>query len=526
MKFTNYLLVLIAVFSPIINTQANTYKVMVMGDQGHMAYFYDRQFKTKGATKEQVDEWYSKNLLAEKYEFKDLKCKVTTNGKSVDLVADQGLVNFNNILKNTEVKKLIVQADSIAFLGDMVYPETKFLTYANADKSVFTLPNIPRWLERLECGWNIFFNSLRDAGLVKFAGVQAQLDTSVEILAGNHSFDIDVRKEEELFTKLGEFVNPKPKNFVKTDAYVGSATKDKRIFTKYPKFITIVAGLTTVQFLDFNSSAISCINKPTEADYVKCNKFNVSSISFKESQEYYTRLLEGISVRFTIDATKTVWRAMRAHHPPVNSEDGDADFYFEDVIINGKTYNLMSAMKARKVNLFFGSHIHNAQVMTYNYNRVYAKRNPDFKDEPKGFGCVESPANFSGAPVYKATCSPSFTYDLPLDKANAGLLYVFINGNTGRAFDPLKVGRLTNGYVVWARAVQKPSKKENYGFSFATFGKDDLKVEFYEIDGDSNALVKAATFTVKQGKLPDLKVVDESVNSLFGKTAPLRRKMK
>jgi len=50
---------------------------------------------------------------------------------------------------------------------------------------------------------------MQKIGLVKLAGTKPTIESSVEILAGNHSFDVDMIKEENILLKLGRFENSK-----------------------------------------------------------------------------------------------------------------------------------------------------------------------------------------------------------------------------------------------------------------------------------------------------------------------------
>ena len=60
---------------------------------------------------------------------------------------------------------------------------------------------------------------------------------------------------------------------------------------------------------------------------------------------------------------------------------------------------------------------------------------------------------------------------------------------------------ITNGHLIWSRATQNDNKKFNYGFTFATFFADKVKVEFFELDADKNILVNSATFNVMKSEV-------------------------
>jgi len=598
------------IFESITDKSKNAYKLLILGDNGQVDYFFKRQFKDKSNNKTLIEDWHKRNLLSEQYNFKNFQCLVKAENKVFNLQKSEGLQNFEIIISNEKFKQILNVADGVVFLGDIIYPETKFLMYAkNVQKTAFELPHINQWRNRLNCAWNLFFTSMQKIGLVKLSGAKPAFDSRVEILAGNHSFDVDVYKEEDILLQFGSFENPNKKQFTKksvllTDefeikalaqkgkhnkivknrlnigsnadtvsedcrsdseseddsdssiesfaglnAFRKSRADKKRFFemkpslypnkanhalglkqmtlTKYPKFIEITFRTFAVQFIDFNSSAISCITEQTEVNYHHCNLWNVSSLAFAEAKRYFKRLYTAISTRFSASSeTKTIWRALRAHHPPVNSEDGDSDFYFKDIKFSEnpkKIYNLISLMKSKRVQIFFGSHIHNAQVMVYPYGRKYKKRTKYCKEIPKGFGCFEAPSALLNAKsVFNQTCSQNFKFDFGLNekqKVDETFLYIFINGNSGRSFDALKSGKLSNGMVVWGRAVvsDNDSNKEHFGFSTANFTKDKLSVEFYEVDPQKNVISKVSEFNLVQGVFPKFEIVNGVIDGVFCK---------
>jgi len=93
------------------------------------------------------------------------------------------------------------------------------------------------------------------------------------------------------------------------------------------------------------------------------------------------------------------------------------------------------------------------------------------------------------------------------------MLYIFITGNSGRIYDGLKEGKKSDGILLWSRATQNAPKKYNYGFSYYRFSKFQVEVEFYEAADEGRVLLKGATFLIKEGKLPDAKMMEDFMNT-------------
>lgn len=435
------------------------------------------------------------------------------------------------MLKNQQVIKLLSDSNGFVLLGDMIYIEQKFLTKSKKDDVGVTLDYMDKWKQRLECGWNLFYKSLQSIGMLKITGSgnlrfgsennknSFYLYDNAELLAGNHSFDVDVYDEEKYVNALSSFSKLNPYVSMEKETF-GAAANKALVFTYTPKFITIAYPDFKIQFLDFDSHIISCL-KNDEAAYKECNKWNPSTIPFSDAVEYGKRFAEALE-KFQADSESVkVWRVMRAHHPPLNSEDGDAMFYFTPVQLgNSKSLSVFEVMKAKKVNLFLGSHIHNAQVIAYPYSRVY-KQPEAACAEPKieRWGCFKVEANvFNKNPVYQIACENNLVYNLPVkDRTDSSqsneMLYIFITGNSGRIYDSLREGKKTDGVLLWSRATQNANKKFNYGFSYYRFSKFQVEVEFYEVAEEGKVLNKGATFVVKGGKLPDTKAMESFMNN-------------
>ena len=480
-------------------------------------------------------------MLNEHYDISNLGCKITLKDRATnqtvsvtDLEQKEGLEHFNTMQKNQQVIKLLNEANGFVLLGDMIYPEQKFLTKSKKDDVGVTLDYMDKWKQRLECGWNLFYKSLQSIGMLKItnSGNNSNLRfgndnqksnfylyDNAELLAGNHSFDVDVYDEEKYIKALSSFSKQNPYISMDKETF-GAAAQKSLVFTYTPKFITITYPEFKIQFLDFDSHLIACL-RGDEVAYKECNKWNPSVIPYNDAVEYGKRFAEALE-KFEPDSESyKVWRVMRAHHPPLNTEDGDAMFYFTPVKLGpGKNLSVFEVMKAKKVNLFLGSHIHNGQVVAYPYSRVY--KNPVascVEPNVERWGCFKVEPNvFSKNPVYQSVCENNLIYNLPVkDRTDPSqvndMLYIFITGNSGRIYDSLREGKKSDGILLWSRATQNAPKKYNYGFSYYRFSKYQVEAEFYEVADEGRVLNKAATFVVKEGKLPDIKSMENFMNN-------------
>ena len=515
-------------------SSTDSYTLAVFGDMGQVDYFYDVVNKIKSPTEEETNKWYADNLSKEEYNLTNYGCEVTKNGTKVDLNQKKGLTNFRNIVQNPEVKNIVKNSNGFVILGDVVYPESKFLNYNGGKFGKLKFEN--KWQDRVRCAWNVFFRELELVNLVRFQkdalnNPVPEFADELEIIAGNHSFDIDVYYEESLIDKIPTFkAKSHPYSELLKETYGDTFINRAKVYTVTPKFITITFKEFSIQFLDYDSYAIACLNSANEAGYLECNKYNTVNIPYADAKKYAWKIYTILTTRF-LESSKNrrVWKAMRAHHPPVNSEDGDADFYFDDITtINFQgqevNVNLWKAMRENFVTLFFGSHIHTAAVIVLPFNKNYVKKPSVCKDSSKVWGCYATKSENVVAenPVFQKVCKDGYKKTLPIKTgsklAEENYLYVFINGNSGRILDPVKYGKITNGLVLWARSQRKSDNQELYGYSKVVFTRDSVEYNFYEVDPNVNGVSvnnKAATFTVIDSALPDNKSINAFKDTTF-----------
>jgi len=542
-KLLNTLLILSLIS---FSLQADKYTLAIYGDNGQVEYWAKNQMPGAKTTQADMDKFYKTILPHEKYELGPFKCVVKVNNKATDLTKQEGFVNFNHILENKEAARILKEADGAVIIGDVLYLETKRLATKKPDPKnpslqKHTLEQESQWQARLECGWNLFFESLQRVGLavlknnknLKNGGV-VTVDSKIEMLAGNHSQDFNLSREEDQVRSINkEPLTKKPQH-----KEVRVKENDK-FFTESPSLIRIQFKSFDIEFLDFNSANLACVNAATEQDYINCH-WSPSTISLKQAQLYAYRVAEYIK-KFTLNKdaknveTKRVWRVMRAHHPPLNTEDGDADFYFNDITVfnisskKAEKVNLWKLMKEKKVNVFLGSHTHAAEVLALPYNYAFKKLDTKGCEGPAQLGCAVAQTNnpFLSGATLSPKCTDGLKYNLPINAShdlNNDMLYVFIFGNSGRSLDALKSGKASVGVMIWARAneyVVGGAKKHAFGFAVAEFTDKSVAITFYENTPDAaNKLINAASFTVSNGALPNMAAVGKFID---GKICPVKK---
>jgi len=569
MKFIVLFLLLSLTFNSTIflpkdkNKDHSILNLMMLGDNGQIDYFESRAM-LKPEEKPIIDKWYEDNLLAEKYTNTDGKCIVEDKNGLHDLTQSEGLTNFDNFYKNKDFKKLLNESKRIVFLGDMVYPETKYLGHGGIITD-YELPYQKKWKERLICAWNVFYSSMKKMDLSYLEDKNIKIKSKVDFIAGNHSFDIDIHVEENQVKHVKTYGDSKAKSIDKKNISdnvderkimaFGNDEETNRSFLVFPKIITIKYENFIVKFIDFNSGLLLCAQYDKK-NYDKCIKgsFLPSSVEYSKAKKYFSKLIYGIRTEFVVkkgEENHKIWNVMRAHHPPSNPEDGDESFYFTETELETFIFSknmikikekiiLFNEMKKHNVNIFLGSHVHNAQVLALPYNTKIKMKHDLLENKDclvkrniykNHWGCYES-ENFNEYAIYKdeKSCNPIFLKELNFKAGNNDVLYIFITGNSGRKYDSVKPQSLTNGYLIWSRAITNTQKtKYNYGFSYAKFSKDQVEISFYELDMRTKAegeLINVSTFVIKEGESSNFKETElKESHPLCKNESPKKRKL-
>lgn len=450
------LISLILSSSKLKSSLKNNYNLMILGDQGQFEYFkssYEAVKKLDISKQEKIDKIFENTT----YSVEDGNCKIKVNDKEMDLTdltnsesRKQGMKNFDDLISSPNFKKQLEKASGIVFLGDTVYSENKRLSVYDETQKKAILGSQDKWNQRLTCAWNIFMSQLKKINLVQ----QNLIDGRVDIITGNHSYDVSFNTEENILKRLKK--QKENSSFFEWDESKKQAVKTSNpnptSYSFIKKLTVSTNGGRTITFVDINTAPFVCLsivkNEEEYNDPKKCffDQYYMDRWSYAQTTKYYLTLYDVVK---NLDTSH--WNVLRGHHPPTNFEDGDALFYW-DVSIDGKNYNLMEKFEERNVRLFLGSHIHGQAVMTVPFRKTEMRpRGDKISAENDGSFCNINNLNAKSEELMDVTvpCTQN-KFKVNLDEQN--LMMVFINGNSGRYFDPISNGLRSNrGNTVWAK---------------------------------------------------------------------------
>ena len=485
MKIIIYTLILISIlsiFKPknLKNKQnPSKYQVLVLGDNGEYR-LWNKEYNLvmKDPNLKTVKEKTQKIFGFGKTEVKGAKCFYTPQGQTeIDFTnelsaKEYGMKNFNDVINSASFKLLSEEADNIVFLGDIVYVEAKRLNVIEGDKIKMLMPD--QWTTRLKCAWNMFVSQLVKLKL----HTGAHLADKVDILPGNHSFDVNFKAEDEFNDNYMQKQNEKGIFYMMKDGTLKVIPKEKKRGTyNNIRKLTVKVGERLINFVDFNSAVLLCMHPSGKTAYDKCGShkyYQTKKWKFTKALEYYTALVHVVK-----SLEPHAWNVMRAHHPPTNFEDGDPDFYWAKLMDN---MSLIDLFKLKKVRMFFGSHIHTQAVMALPYKDVPMREKSE-KDKMTELGayCNEQNVKFDASGLLpKKLCEKNTAF--VVDTLKEDVLLIFIVGNSGRNFDPISTGTLsTHGNIIWARKNKLNDGRDAFGFSNVIFRIEEVQFEFYEI---------------------------------------------
>jgi hypothetical protein len=440
------------------------------------------------------------------------KCSYTPVGESpielttADSADKYGMKNFNDIIKTTTFKTLAIAADNIVFLGDIVYPESKRLQEIAGN--VVTMHLKEKWTLRLNCAWNMFVSQL--VSLQLHDGIN--LNHKVDILTGNHSFDVNFEAEELFNNDRMQKTNEHGKYFKVEGVDVKEVIAPlKRSSYSLVRKLSVYAGARRINFVDFNSAALVSISSEGKPFYDTDNgvKFYQQKWTYEKSFNYYKTLVHVLN-----SLEDTSWNVMRAHHPPSNFDDGDAEFYFRKVIDEKSLFDIF---KLKKVRFFFGSHIHAQAVISVPYNNTLLRANNLPKEVlPLGSYCNPDNLRFGASGVLPNTACTQTTFTVDTLKEN--VMLIFVSGNSGRFFDPISTGTKTaRGNVVWAKRAALKDRRDAFGFAHVIFKEKEVNFEFYELEDVKD------TNTYKSKKVATFKVTEDQKSKVPAKKLKLRK---
>lgn len=545
--------------------EANMYEMLMFGDIGMIDYFFNTKSQNK-LTNEEIFQWDQNFISKENYYLTNYSCIMKRqddislyNHQVVDFSKEQGLENFKSLTRNKHVKAKIASADNVAILGDFIYVESRNLLI---NKKLISLD---KWLNRLECAWNLLLRSLEETGLVIFLNEsdtnsnsknnkRAYLSEKMDLLPGNHDLEVDIFFMEKLYTDLVNLKQPEKiikKGYTISKEAFGDINNQHKIFTYTPKFISINFKEFKIEILDFNSALIFCLDKYTGQGYFNCQVYN-SFISYIEAKKYAGRVFLGLN-KFTSEQNQKenfkIWKVVRTHISPFDTIEGDIGLFYKllpFVIENyvdvsnrsnelSTSFIILEEMEKNGVNIMLVAHIHQSAVIAYPYARKFYRKKEKLNyisKDPKcpnpsvtmnsnlkeSHGCLfrQNKSIFENELQYSRNCDNSMNYVLPIPPQqvpadaqinrkthNLNFLYIFVTGNSGGDLNNISFNNKINAFLLWSR-VMKLNDEENLGFSTAKFYKDKLDVEFFEvIKHQTDKIIKVAKFTFQSGSIPN-----------------------
>jgi len=487
----SFCVVILALFLQVINSQ---FTLLVFGDIGEFEEFKDAQGSSD----------------ADPSVF-----KLDETAKTCTKLAGtwKGYLNFLDKVINPDINsqnKFSCNADSVAILGDLIYPEVKSDTIKTlrAYKLKAGEARYPGWRARVVCALFVLrdvLNTINCPANSKnpFGSKDANgLLNKVDLILGNHSFDVDYTVEADYSLRLTNY-NAYSFNTA-TPAKDISASQSKLSYSdmiNFPVMKVQTIGDVRIEFLDFIILPLSCYlnsNPKTEDQYNKCWAFSYYGIfyTFQQALTYTERFIQALG-SFTQTAN---WRVLRAHHPFMNIEGYPSDnSYFWKVAIDSSGNTIMDLVKQNNINLFLASHHHSSQVLVYPWanlpqtKTVYSTYDVSGtigfptkvfdlqgKECPKGkcpndsyYRCYYNDIFVNGKSEIKVCDNVSRSMTFRLNPSAPKNLITIVQGGSGRKLDIIENDQKTPAALIFGRAVV-------HGGCQIVFNKRTFKVTFFE----------------------------------------------
>jgi len=436
---------------------------------------------------------------------------------------NKGLLNYRRTICAS--KPYLDETDLYVILGDVVYPET------NSDKAKpnvpvsdeenknrlikmrYKLQNQEIYKGRLICGWaglkSLLVNYHNICGGSEnpevFKYDQNFNFPLIDLIYGNHSFDVDIELETEIMRELSDhfglpvdekIVNNYNNIVLQYKTYDEFYNENARYLSKEemlmcPKISQYIKNGLKIQFIDFDSMVLQCSYSRTEEQYKNCIKIQgldklTAFHSFRQSQIYMVRTMTA----FKLMDQKADWRIIRIHHPIFNLQGKDTyQLWHDDFIHQGKNYGtLFDAIKKANFHFILASHSHLDNILAFPYKGGvnYLQKNFDL-EEPKVVesGCFDKfnyYINNQEIDENYNLCSDSpKNYTWSMNKNLPEYLWQFNMGNTGKKFDTLYEDQKTRGVLIWGRA-NYVNEYEAFGGFYFNFTKDEVNVKYIELN--------------------------------------------
>lgn len=484
-----FCVVILALFLQVINSQ---FTLLVFGDIGEFEEFKDSQGSTD----------------ADPSVF-----KLDETAKTCTKLAGtwKGYLNFLRLI-NADINsqhKFSCNADSVAILGDLIYPEVKHDTIKTQRAYQLKVgeARYPGWRARVVCALFVLKDVLNTINCPAnsqnpFGSKDANgLFNKVDLLLGNHSFDVDYTVEADYSLRLTNYNAYSFNTATPAKDILASQSKlSPSDISNFPVMKVQTIGDVRVEFLDFIILPLSCYltsNPKTEDQYNKCWVFNLYGIfyTFQQAQTYTERFIQALG-SFTQTAN---WRVLRAHHPMMNIEGYPGDYtVFWKVAIDSSGNTIMDLVKQNNINLFLGSHHHSSQVLVYPWANLpqtksvystydvsgtigFSTKIFDLQGTecPKGncpkdsSQCYYNDIFLNGKSEIKVCDNVSRSMTLKLNPSAPKNLITIIQGGSGRKLDIIENDQKTPAVMIFGRAFVHAGCQ-------IVFNKRTFKVTFFE----------------------------------------------
>jgi hypothetical protein len=183
----------------------------------------------------------------------------------------------------------------------------------------------------------------------------------------------------------------------------------------------------------------------------------------------------------------------------------------------------MDLFKSKGIKVFLASHTHSAQLIMHKHTKAGKKWAPftspcaSKESKPLPGQCrYVDPAAFTSATnpwtihttcdakVEATTDAAPTTYALETAGMKSDYMFIFVVGNSGRNFDPVKSDALnTTGALVWGRSRIEgndfgDSTKIHFGFATADFDGEVATIKYHEVSPATTELPAGKFTTVAQ----------------------------
>lgn len=248
------------------------FNLLVFGNFGEAEYFKDLSIT---ANEELTAALQKENLS---FDNKNNLCFINFQKEKIEINSTKGLNSFNRLLSSQKTIEKLNSANSLFLIGEI----TSTGIFKNEILDEIEKKQKTKLLDRIQCAWNLFLDSLAKTGFA-----QAEEDGSflvsqeVDVLLGAPVFiNGSTEKNLQLFDLIqkGKNMNEDNALIIKEDGKKGddkaAIGKNSDVLFKSPKMTTLKFKDFYIQFLDFNSYLLVCLAQESEVEYVKCLKKN------------------------------------------------------------------------------------------------------------------------------------------------------------------------------------------------------------------------------------------------------------